>query len=370
MAASSGEEDNYWPGYVDALTTMTMVLTFILMVLGITIFSLSQNVSRSYLESIAEAAGMKKLTEGSLDKLKDRIVNALQAEHGSKQTGTSAPAEPAPAGISAIELPPPVDLDFAPKAIADAAQAIGAKPGSQAERRVPGDGVAAMAGTSSDALVAHEEQAPAVRDRAKTVAGTAAGLSGEAEASHAAARRVAQDQAALSPQGREQTLAAAPEAMPAASGQDSGIGKGAQGSKGEMMSALAPRNDPVDPARTFDNKAAADVAPPADARFKASDASLTIVYRTRTARLEEEVLRELRSFAGSAESKRAGTSMVIRGYATTDGSVTENRRQALYRAMVVRSELVAAGIPAKAISVRVQDTAEAARAQTVQVSRN
>ena len=42
-----GEEDSYWPGYVDALTTMTMVLTFIMMVLGVVVFMLSQNISRT-----------------------------------------------------------------------------------------------------------------------------------------------------------------------------------------------------------------------------------------------------------------------------------------------------------------------------------
>jgi hypothetical protein len=53
--AASDEEENYWPGYVDALTTMTMVLTFIMLVLGLAVFSLSQNVSKGFLETIAKA---------------------------------------------------------------------------------------------------------------------------------------------------------------------------------------------------------------------------------------------------------------------------------------------------------------------------
>lgn len=55
MASNTDENENHWPGYVDALTTMTMVLTFVMMVLGIAIFALSQNVSRGLIEQIANA---------------------------------------------------------------------------------------------------------------------------------------------------------------------------------------------------------------------------------------------------------------------------------------------------------------------------
>ena len=53
---SSDEEENYWPGYVDALTTMTMVLTFIMMVLGVVVFTLAQNVSKTVFQAVADAA--------------------------------------------------------------------------------------------------------------------------------------------------------------------------------------------------------------------------------------------------------------------------------------------------------------------------
>jgi Na+-transporting methylmalonyl-CoA/oxaloacetate decarboxylase gamma subunit len=46
LASRAEEEENYWPGYVDALTTMTMVLTFIMMVLAFAVFIMSQNVSK------------------------------------------------------------------------------------------------------------------------------------------------------------------------------------------------------------------------------------------------------------------------------------------------------------------------------------
>lgn len=79
MAANSEEQENYWPGYVDALTTMTMVLTFVMMVLGISIFTLSQNVSRSVIEKIATAAKVEPAAGGAgTDALAERIVARLE----------------------------------------------------------------------------------------------------------------------------------------------------------------------------------------------------------------------------------------------------------------------------------------------------
>jgi hypothetical protein len=55
MSGSSGEEEeNYWPGYVDALTTMVMVLVFVMMLLAVVVFSLSQNVSKVLIEQIVK----------------------------------------------------------------------------------------------------------------------------------------------------------------------------------------------------------------------------------------------------------------------------------------------------------------------------
>lgn len=55
---SSEESENHWPGYVDALTTMTMILIFVMMILSVAFFSVSSNVSRSLIEKIAETAGL------------------------------------------------------------------------------------------------------------------------------------------------------------------------------------------------------------------------------------------------------------------------------------------------------------------------
>lgn len=51
MAEEGEEEENYWPGYVDALSTMTMVLTFVMMILVVVVFMLIQNTSQSLIDA-------------------------------------------------------------------------------------------------------------------------------------------------------------------------------------------------------------------------------------------------------------------------------------------------------------------------------
>jgi hypothetical protein len=90
MAAESDNSENHWPGYVDALTTMTMVLTFVMMVLGISIFTMSQNVSRTLIEKIAKAAKVEsESATPSSDDLTARIVAKLETLH--ERPPTEAP---------------------------------------------------------------------------------------------------------------------------------------------------------------------------------------------------------------------------------------------------------------------------------------
>jgi len=47
MARRAEEEENHWPGFVDALSTIVMVVTFLLIILGIVIFVISLQVKIS-----------------------------------------------------------------------------------------------------------------------------------------------------------------------------------------------------------------------------------------------------------------------------------------------------------------------------------
>jgi len=79
MASAGGDNDeNHWPGYVDALTTMTMMLIFVMMILSVAMFSMSESVSRGLIEKIAAAAGVAVNSEGlSTGDYAEQVVNKL-----------------------------------------------------------------------------------------------------------------------------------------------------------------------------------------------------------------------------------------------------------------------------------------------------
>ena len=97
--ATSETEENYWPGYVDALTTMTMVLTFIMLVLGLAVFSLSQNVSKGMLESIANAM---KLTDDMPKDMSSDDITRMVIERIEKQDEAMLAAKAEASRLAAV----------------------------------------------------------------------------------------------------------------------------------------------------------------------------------------------------------------------------------------------------------------------------
>jgi Na+-transporting methylmalonyl-CoA/oxaloacetate decarboxylase gamma subunit len=101
MASASEDNENHWPGYVDALTTMTMMLIFVMMILAVAMFSMSETVSRSIVERIAQAAGIEidaesKPIEEYAKELAERIEDqkaTLIARAEQSQPGQSLPSE-------------------------------------------------------------------------------------------------------------------------------------------------------------------------------------------------------------------------------------------------------------------------------------
>lgn len=54
MAKREEQEENYWPGFVDALSTIVMVVTFIMIIFAIIIFVLSQKIAKESQQSSTE----------------------------------------------------------------------------------------------------------------------------------------------------------------------------------------------------------------------------------------------------------------------------------------------------------------------------
>ena len=102
MSHGSEEGDNYWPGYVDALTSMVQVLAFVMMMLALAVFVLSQSVSKKAVEAIAQAinadvkpnSDLKQMTQAVLDQL--QRLKPTQAKKPPAEATPSSAAAPGP----------------------------------------------------------------------------------------------------------------------------------------------------------------------------------------------------------------------------------------------------------------------------------
>lgn len=101
MSHGSDDSDNYWPGYVDALTSMVQVLAFVMMMLAMAVFVLSQSVSKHAVEAIAKAvnadvspnSNMKQLTQAVMEKLKS-LGSPASTSDPDKQSAPAADSPP------------------------------------------------------------------------------------------------------------------------------------------------------------------------------------------------------------------------------------------------------------------------------------
>lgn len=107
MSHGSDDSDNYWPGYVDALTSMVQVLAFVMMMLAMAVFVLSQSVTKKAVEAIAAAVNaevkpnsdVKQLTQAVLDKL-----DVLRKSTSAEPAKPTAPVEPDEQKIAASRV--------------------------------------------------------------------------------------------------------------------------------------------------------------------------------------------------------------------------------------------------------------------------
>lgn len=117
MSHGSDEGDNYWPGYVDALTSMVQVLAFVMMMLAMAVFVLSQSVTKKAVEAIAAAVNaevkpnsdVKQLTQAVLDKL-----DVLRKSTSAEPAKPPVPAEPDEQKIAASRVAPRTQPRTAP----------------------------------------------------------------------------------------------------------------------------------------------------------------------------------------------------------------------------------------------------------------
>ena len=119
MSHSSEEGENYWPGYVDALTSMVQVLAFVMMMLAMAVFVLSQSVSKKAVEAIAKAVNAEVKPNSDIKQLTQSIVEQVDRL---RAPAPSAPAPETPVKPSAAEAPTPSSAERATTTRVTAAQ--------------------------------------------------------------------------------------------------------------------------------------------------------------------------------------------------------------------------------------------------------
>jgi hypothetical protein len=108
MSHGSEEGENYWPGYVDALTSMVQVLAFVMIMLAMAVFVISQSVSKHAVEAIAKAvhadakpdADMKQLTQAIMAKVQQLQSAAPLSEPNKPSEPSSEAKSVAPTDIA------------------------------------------------------------------------------------------------------------------------------------------------------------------------------------------------------------------------------------------------------------------------------
>lgn len=272
--ASTDEEGDYWPGYVDALTAMVKVLTFVMMLLAVAVFTISQKVAKQSLDEISKAVGVQIDPKAKPAEATAELVAKLKTR-----------TEVAP-GRTEPEPPPPMArTEPRPETVPE--------PPAVEPTPSPPPVIAAL-----PQVVPPAEPPPAVEpEPAKPVAA------------------------------------------------------------------------PVPPAPVIENATAPhEPRPAAAALAEVADALITVKFKPTAVKVDpttsEEIGRRLKT-APSGDVAR----FVVRGFAeTSGGAVSEGRRLAFYRAMMVRQTLVAHGVPADHIVLNVRDTARNGEGEIVKVS--
>jgi hypothetical protein len=113
MSHGSEEGDNYWPGYVDALTSMVQVLAFVMMMLALAVFVLSQSVSKKAVEAIAKAVNADVKPNSDLKQMTQAVMDQLQRmKPADSRTEDNKPS----ADVAASRAAAPADAASDPRA--------------------------------------------------------------------------------------------------------------------------------------------------------------------------------------------------------------------------------------------------------------
>ena len=300
MAAASDEEDaNYWPGFVDALSTMTMMLIFLMMILSLVVVSISQSASKSQIMTIAKAAKVD--VSGapiSIDKLTVQILEALS--RSSDPPNTNLPVSESKDQQSTVLVEPSVRTTV-----------------QQVKNFAVDEGNKTSAHGAEVALLSNAKSSSASIDENLDVASNPS----------------------ASPPKSSQTAELDPQA-------------------GKLYFA-APQPNPDE--NRIVSRQPADLQPfGGGSDVKANKAMVTVEFQPRAVRVDVAAAGKLKDFLTSRKDDIGDRPIRVRALANVrNGAVTEARRFGYYRAMGIRQFLIDSGIPSDRITIGIEDVSDA-----------
>ena len=308
MAAASDDEDtNYWPGFVDALSTMTMMLIFLMMILSLVVVSISQSASKSQIMTIAKAAKVD-LTGAplSIDKMTLQIIEALS--RNSDPPNSNLPVPESKEQQVTVLVEPSVKTNA-----------------GQVKNFSVEDGSKTASHGADDALLSNAKSASISADE----------------------NRDASPIPSNNPPKSSQTAELDPQA-------------------GKYYFA-APKANPDE--NRIVSRQPADLQPfGVGTDVKTNKAMVTVEFQPRAIRVDVAAAGKLKDFLVSRKDEIGDRSIQVRALANVrNGAVTEARRFSYYRAMGIRQFLIDAGIPSNRITVGIEDVSDADNTDIVEL---
>ena len=305
--ASKHHQEDPWAGFVDVLSNMLVVVVFLVIILGLAIFALSQQITKQAVEQALE--------QHQQDKQQKEPKPEPPKESAESADATAKPAEPAQDAEKLVET-----AKAEGAAAEKPATAAPPKEGKEAADKGPQD-----AGTGGPAAQAAQEDVTSKAESAEQSKGSA----GDRQAGYA------------------QRVRASDEI--------------------EGNSNLTVRSSNVDSEQKLE--VASEEIKPTYGKIEvtSSDAFLKLSFAKGNFRIDETTSGKLKEYLGTSPVAKSDT-IEIRAIAqSTVGSISEARRIAYYRAMEMRSQLIQAGFDSTKIMVKVRESASPEDADVVQV---
>ena len=304
-------EENVWPVFVDLLSTIVMVVTFLLIVMSIAISVISQNVAKSFIESMSE-----KTLQGGGD--------------------ISAPGQLNASGEFAAKIQSE-QLD--PKAKSESS-ASAAESKSQSEAKTAAAETTPATPSSAAAKAAESKAADASSSSA---------VESDATESTPEPAKAAQDEARFTPELAEELKSAAQ----ADDGKELSVlsRQAVSGEKRIVVTGLD---------RTTEEAATTSVA--------RASSLLTLQFDPVGTRIDEPTSAAVGAFFTENAAAIKDRPLVIWSFANAQMvSVSEARRVAYYRALATRNELIKNGVLPENINVEIRFNENTESLNTVQI---